>query len=103
MKNVRPNEVSINDYVVVEFESLHQIAKSHETEVLVGAVVYRLLNNSNLPERKNSLLRLLSTIWNEDDDIMKEQLKKVLMSHSFERYSVKEKSEELQQNDYFLC
>lgn len=57
MKNVRPNEVSINDYVVVEFESLHQIAKSHEIEVLDGAMVYRLLNNSNLPERKKQLVR----------------------------------------------
>lgn len=57
MKNVRPNEVSINDYVVVEFESLHQIAKSHEIEVLDGAMIYRLLNNSNLPERKKQLVR----------------------------------------------
>ena len=47
----RPHEISLRDYVR-NFGQLHQVAESHDMEVLDGVLDYRLLSNANLPGKK---------------------------------------------------
>ena len=83
----RQSEMSINDYVI-KFEQLYQIAKSHKMEVLDGVL-----------EEKKQLVR--ATVNEMKYDIMKEQLKKVFTSHSFEKSIVKEDGIKLEPVDSF--
>lgn len=73
--------MSISNYFI-KFEQLHEIAKSHKIEVLDGVFVYRLLNNTNLPEEEKKLV--WAKVNNMKHRIMKEQLKKFFNSLSLE-------------------
>ena len=93
----RPHEISLSDYVT-KFEQLHQIAESHEMEVLDGVLTHRLLNNANLPGEKIQLIP--ETANKIKDEIMKEQLKKVFTRLSLEKRS-REEAAKLEQCDSF--
>ena len=71
-----------------KFEQLHQIAESHEMEVLDGVLTHRLLNNAKLPGKKIQLIP--ETANKIKDEIMKEQLKKVFTRLSLEKRSREE-------------
>ena len=73
-KFVRPAAMSISDYII-QFEQLHNKAKSHKMEILDGVLAYRLLNSANLSEQHKQLVG--ATVSEIKYSIMKEQLKKV--------------------------
>ena len=77
----KPHKISLSDYVT-KFEQLHQVAESHNMEVLDGVLAYRLLSNANLPGKKIQLIR--GTANKIKYEIMIEQLKKVLLDFHLE-------------------
>ena len=93
----RPHEISLRDYVK-NFGQLHQVAESHDMEVLDGVLAYRLLSNANLPGKKMQLIR--ATANKIKFEIMKEQLKKVFTRLSFGKHS-REEAAKLEQRDSF--
>ena len=93
----RPHEISLSDYVT-KFEQPHQVAESHDIEVLDGVFAYRLLSNANLPGKKIQLI--WATANKIKHEIMKERLKKVFTRLSFGKRS-KEEAAELEQCDSF--
>ena len=83
---------------MTKFEQLHQVAESHDIEILDGVLAYRLLSNANLPGKKIQLIR--ATANKIKYEIMKEQLKKVFTRLSFGKRR-KEEAAELEQCDSF--
>ena len=79
--------MSISDYII-KFKQLHQIAASHKMKVLDGVLAYMLLNNNILPEERKQVV--WATFNKMKYKIMKEQLKKVFTSISFEKYNKEE-------------
>ena len=93
----RPDDMCISDYGI-KLEQLCQITKSHKMEILDEVLAYRLFNNASLSEEKKLLI--LATVIEMKCKIMKEQLKKVFMSLSFEKCS-REEAVKLDQSDLF--
>ena len=70
----RPEDMAIADFVV-EFERLYNKAKAHDMVLPDGILAYKFLNNANISESHEKLVR--ATMPNLTYKAMKDQLRKV--------------------------
>ena len=85
----RPTNMTVAEFAV-EFERLHNKAKAHEMVLPDGILAYKFLNNANISDSREKLIR--ATMTTLSYEVMKEQLKKIFGDLSISAVSNKQKS-----------